>query len=542
LSDAPVPAQPIRIGEEPLTPETVVACAGAAAVPVELAPAARARIAETHRLADAVAARRAVYGRTTGVGANRIIAAAGDPEGHAMRLLRSHATGLGEELPDDIVRATLLIRLAQLAAGGGGLRPELADALAAALRDGWLPRLHDYGGIGTGDITVLAQLGLALAGEDGGWHRAAPGGEGVGPGDEGVGPGDEGAGAGREQAAAGREQELRGGQVTAGREQAERGGPPRPGIGPGDALPLMSSNAATLAVATLTWGELRELLEASLGVAALTFHALAGNPEAFAEPVGRGRPLPGLVAVAAVLRRLTEGGPPPARLQDPFALRCLPPVAGALDDALAGLRGLLEIELNAAAENPLFADGAAFHHGGFHAAPLALALDTLRLALVPAGALAAARVTALLEPALTGLPPFLAVGEPGSSGLLIAEYAATDALARLRADATPTVLGAAVVSRGVEEHASFAWHGAWQAQRAATRLRTLLALEWVAAERALRMKQQRTPPVLDRARALGAAFDDRREDRVIGHDIAQAEAALTGLARAMRAATAADNA
>jgi histidine ammonia-lyase len=510
--------QPIRIGDEPLTPEAVVACAAAAAVPVELSTAARARIAETHDLADAVAARRPVYGRTTGVGANRIIAATGDRTGHAMRLLRSHATGLGTELPDDIVRATLLIRLAQLAAGGGGLRPELAEALATALSERWLPLLHDYGGIGTGDVTVLAQLGLALAGEDGGWRRV---------------PGvDEGAAARGDEAGEDSEAAWRGGAA----------GPPRPGIGPGDALPLMSSNAATLAVATLAWGELRELLDASLGVAALTFHALSGNSEAFAAAVGRGRPLPGLVAVATVLRRLTAGGREPARLQDPFALRCLPPVAGALDDALAALHRLLAVELNASAENPLFADGEAFHHGGFHAAPLALALDTLRLALVPVGALAAARVAALLEPTLTGLPPFLAVGEPGSSGLMIAEYAATDALARLRADAAPTVLGTAVVSRGVEEHASFAWHGAWQARRGATRLRTLLALEWVAAERALRMKDAPTPPALDGARALAHAFDHPQEDRVIGDDITRAEAALADLARAVRAATATDEA
>ena len=88
-----------------------------------------------------------------------------------MRLLRSHAGGVGDALPDELVRATLLIRLAQMAAGGGGHRPEIADALAAILRDGPLPVLRDLGGIGTGDLTLLAQLGLALAGE-GEWRRS----------------------------------------------------------------------------------------------------------------------------------------------------------------------------------------------------------------------------------------------------------------------------------------------------------------------------------------------------------------------------------
>jgi histidine ammonia-lyase len=483
----------IDIGEEPLVPETVVKWAGAATVPVELTPSARARIAETHRTAEEISARRPVYGRTTGVGANRLVEAAEDRRGHALRLLRSHATQLGAELPEEVVRATLLIRLSQLAASGGGLRPELADALATALRGGWLPRLREAGGIGTGDLTVLAQVGLALAGEDGGWRRAG-------------GLGD------------------------------ETGGPPVPGIGAGDALPLMSSNAATLAVATLAWGRLRELLDASLGVAAVSFHALSGNSEAFADAVGRGRPLPGIVAAGAVLKRLCDGGRAPARLQDPFGLRCLPPVAGALHDALTALHAVLAVELNAAAENPLFAGGEVFHHGGFHAAPLALALDGLRLALVPVGTLAAARVSALMEPRLTNLSPFLAVGASGSSGLLMVEYAAADALARLRADAAPAVLGTAVVSRGLEEHASFAWQGAHQAARAADRLETLVALEWVTAERALRIAGAVTPPAVARVRELAAAFDERLDDRVFGPDVERAEAALPALARAVRAA------
>jgi histidine ammonia-lyase len=501
---------PIRVGDEPIGPETVVACAAAVAVPVELTPAARERIAATRRAADAVAARRPVYGRTTGVGANRLEDASADQAGHALRLLRSHAADVGAELPDDVVRATLLIRLAQLAGGGGGLRPETADALAAALREGWLPRLRDGGGIGTGDLTVLAQLGLALAGEDGGWHRAG------------------------EDHAAGRAAPPPDGEEADGLSPST-GGPPRPGIEAGDALPLMSSNAASLAVSTLAWGALRDVLDASLAVAALSFHALAGNPEPFAEPVVRGRPLPGIAAVSAVLRRLCADGAEPARLQDPFALRCLPPVVGALADALETLRAVLAVEINASAENPLIADDAAYHHGGFHAAPLALPLDAVRLALVPVGALVSARIAAMFEPALSGLPPFLAEGEPGSSGLLIAEYAAADALAQLRAEAVPTVTGAAVLSRGMEEHAGFAWQGARQATAAARQFRTLVALEWVAAERALRMKEARTPPPLEPMRALAAGFDDRREDRVVGADVRRAEAALPALAAAVRA-------
>ena len=152
---------------------------------------------------------------------------------------------------------------------------------------------------------------------------------------------------------------------------------------------------------------MRELLDAGLGIAALTFRSLDGNGEAFAARVAAARPLPGLGEVSERLRALTAGASEPARLQDPFGLRCLPPVAAALHDAAAALHAVLAVDINAAAENPLVAGGAVLHHGGFHAAPCALALDTLRLALVPFASLSAARLAHLMEPRLSGLPAFL---------------------------------------------------------------------------------------------------------------------------------------
>ena len=321
-----------------------------------------------------------------------------------------------------------------------------------------LPVLHDLGGLGTGDLTILGELGLAL-----------------------------------------------------------------PSIGEGDALALMSSNAVTFAVATLAWHDLGLLLDAGLGVAALTFAALEGNSEAYAEQLGTARPLPGTVAVAARMRALTADAGVPARIQDPFALRCVPQVGGALHDALAQLHAVLAVELNAASENPLITGDGVLHHGGFHAASCALALDTLRLGLVPFATLSAARLRHLMEPGLTGLSPFLSADAPGSSGVLIAEYVAADALARLRVDAAPAVLGSATLSRGLEEHASFAWQGALLARRSVAHLRHVLALEWVAAERALRMKDSAAGGPL---RALGARFDVRLEDRPLADDAEVAAAAL----------------
>jgi histidine ammonia-lyase len=465
----------LRIGDEPLTPAAVAAAARGGETAVVLSPAARERIAAGRRAAVAASARSPVYGRTTGVGANRSVAVeGGDERAHSLRLLRSHAGGMGEPLDDEVVRATIVIRLAQIATGGGGHRIEVADALAALLREERLPVLHDLGGLGTGDLTVLGELGVALA-------------------DDGL------------------------------------------AIEAGDALALMSSNAATLAVATLAWHDLRTLLHAGLGAGALTFRALEGNPEALAAPLAAARPLPGLAAVSERLRALTAGGPEPARIQDPFALRCLPQVAGALHEALAALERVLAIEIGAATENPLIAGEAVLHHGGFHLASGALALDTLRLALVPFADLSLARISHLMAPELTGLPAFLSGDAPGSSGLLIAEYLAADALARLRADAAPAVLGSVSISRGLEEHASFGWQSALLARRAVGHLRAVLALEWTVAERALRMKGVEPAGPLAPARTLAASFDKRLEDRTIAGDAELAAAALPLLAEVVAA-------
>ena len=173
----------LRIGDEPLTPAAVVAASRGGPIDVELTAAARERIARARAVAENAAALRPVYGRTTGVGANRHVPVdASDLREHSVRLLRSHSGGVGDPLPDELVRATILIRLAQIAAGGGGHRAQIADALATVLRDGPLPVLRDLGGIGTGDLTFLAQLGLALAGE-GEWgpRSTALGGEGARP-------------------------------------------------------------------------------------------------------------------------------------------------------------------------------------------------------------------------------------------------------------------------------------------------------------------------------------------------------------------------
>jgi histidine ammonia-lyase len=259
----------------------------------------------------------------------------------------------------------------------------------------------------------------------------------------------------------------------------------------GDALALISSNALTIGMAGLAWHTARQLLQATHVVAALSFLAVDGSHEAYAERVHEGRPHVGQVSTAAEMRRLL-GVPvrPPARIQDPFGYRCFPQIHGPAVDATAELRRVLEVEINAAAENPLIwaEDDAAYHHGAFHCAYPGQALDRMRLALLHTGNLSTARLATLVEPRFTGLRPFLADGASGSSGVMILEYSSNSALAEVRNLAEPASLGNAVVSRGLEEHSSFAFQSARQSLGSLTAFRLVLACELVAAVRALRMR------------------------------------------------------
>ncbi|GCB48720.1 aromatic amino acid ammonia-lyase [Streptomyces sp. NL15-2K] len=462
----------------------VVRLADGAARPVPGSEGMR-RVEESWDAARRIAATGRVYGRSTGVGANRNedvpTEAAAE---HGLRLLRSHAGAIGEELPARQVRAMLAVRANQLLAGGAGLRPTVVTALCQALESGAYPVVNEFGSVGTGDIAALAQAGLALAGEHPWRGPGAP--------------------------------------------------EPQP-LDNNDALAFISSNALTLGQSALALHELRRLLEATQVVGALSLLAVDGSHEAYAAPVHAARPHRGSSEVARRMRELIGAAdrptPPLGRLQDPYGFRCLPQIHGPAHDAADALEQVLTIEINAAAENPLICpeDLAAYHHGGFYQAQLALALDHFRLAMTQAARLSTSRLSTLNEPAFTRLRPFLADQEPASSGVMILEYSAGAALGDLRAFSAPASLGHAVLSRGVEEQASFASLAARQTLRACGAYRLVVGCELVAAVRALRQRDARPDPELGVGRALELAesvLDEDPADRPLTGDVTTAAALL----------------
>ncbi|MEV0374103.1 aromatic amino acid ammonia-lyase [Streptomyces sp. NPDC050636] len=469
----------------------VAALAERTAHPAAPDPKALARAEESWNTARRLAATGRVYGRSTGVGANRTEDVGTADTEHGLRLLRSHAGAIGDPLPAREVRAMLVVRANQLLAGGAGLNPAVITSLLTALDTGAHPVVNEFGAVGTGDLAALAQTGLALAGEHP-WHHTP------------------------------------GSHAPA----------PIP-LDSNDALALISSNALTLGQSALALDELRRLLAASLPIAALSLLAVGGSYEPFAEPVMRARPHPGSAAAAARMRALSgipdRPSPPLGRIQDPYGFRCIPQIHGPALDAADTLETVLAVELNAAAENPLISveDQAAYHHGNFYAAHTALALDTFRLAVLQTARLSTARLAALSEPDFTRLRPFLGDAAPASSGVMILEYAAGAALGEMRAVSHPASLGHAVLSRGVEEQASFASLGARQTLRACTHYRHVLACELVAAVRALRMRSLEPEPGLPLATAYtlaAEALDPRMEDRPLTDDVAVAAGLLDGMA------------
>lgn len=465
-------------------------CAQVAAVargrePVELAPGVRDRVAGAHERVVAATARRPVYGRTTGVGANRDVAVA-DPQAHAMNLLRSHATTAGPQVDPDAVRGMLLVRLNQLAAGGSGVHPRVVEALQALLRDEVPPEVRREGGIGMGDLAALAGTALTMLGE-----RPGAGGAPAGPLGE-----------------------------------------------AGDVLAFMSSNALTIAEAALACVDLTRLGRAAVVVAGLSALALRANLEAFDPLVEEITPFPGARAVCRWMRELLAGARPPVRVQDFIGLRCLPQVHGPVLDAVEGLDVVIARLANVAAENPVVRPDTpdVVHHGGFHAAYLGLSLDGATLAVAQSCASVLGRLAHLLEPLTPGGPAFLADDVPGSSGAMALEFVAASALGGLRALAVPAGLQTVTLSRGVEDDASFASLSAHQARDAVPRYGTLLACELVAAVRSLRLQGLAVEgstvlgPRLGEALALCRDLPDDPADRDLTPDLDLATVLLPPLA------------
>jgi histidine ammonia-lyase len=441
---------------------------------VELTPAALAALGTGRATVEKLAAAPTpAYGISTGFGAlaTRHI----DPELRAAlqrSLIRSHAAGMGALVEAEVVRALMLMRLKTLATGHTGVRPVVAETMAALLNNGITPAVREYGSLGcSGDLAPLSHVALVLMGE----------GEVIGEG---------------------------GVAIDAGPVLAAHGITPIV-LEPKEGLALINGTDGMLGMLILALHDFERLLKMADLTAAMSVEALLGTDRVFRPELHAIRPHPGQAASAANLLRLLEDsgvvashrGPDCNRVQDAYSLRCAPQVAGAARDTLAHAALVAERELASIIDNPvvLAAEGsedlgAVESNGNFHGAPVAFVLDFLAIAAAEVGSIAERRTDRMLDVARShGLPPFLAHDPGVDSGLMIAQYTQAALVSENKRLAVPASVDSIPSSAMQEDHVSMGWSAARKLRTALDNLTRILTVELVTAARALDLRAPLRP-------------------------------------------------
>jgi histidine ammonia-lyase len=469
--------------------------------PVALAGEAAARIDASRAVVErAAAGGSAVYGINTGFGALAETAiAAADLDRLQVNLLRSHAAGVGEPLPVPAVRAMLALRINVLARGRSGVRRTTVEQLVSMLNRDVHPSVPSRGSVGaSGDLAPLAHLALVAIGE--------------GQAHLGDGPQQSGAAA---LAAAG----LRPIALAAK-----------------EGLALINGTQPSTAVAALALLAAERLVRTADIAAALSVDALRGSMRPFDPRIHADRPHAGQRASAAALRALLDDSAINrshqncGRVQDAYSLRCAPQVHGAARDALAFARATLAVEVNAATDNPMvFAEQDEIVSGGnFHGAPVALAADIIGLALVQLCTISERRADRLVNPALSGLPPFLTPHSGVQSGYMMAQVTAAALTSEVKTLAHPSSADTIPTSANREDHVSMSMGAALKAARAVDLARRVLAIELLLAAQGLDLLAPlTTSPVLQRVHAaVRARVPTLTDDRPPSPDIEAIAAAI----------------
>jgi len=459
---------PGDVGRTDLTFADVVAVARNGAK-VTLAPAALGALVRGRATVDRLAAAPTpAYGISTGFGAlaTRHI----DPELRAAlqrSLIRSHAAGMGPLVETEVVRALMLLRLKTLATGHTGVRPVVAQTMAALLNSGITPAVREYGSLGcSGDLAPLAHAALVLMGE----------GEILGE---------------------------DGKPADAASALAAHGITPLV-LEPKEGLALINGTDGMLGMLILALRDFEHLLKLADLTAAMSIEAQLGTDRVFLPELHAIRPHPGQAASAANLLTLLKDsgvvashrGPDCNRVQDAYSLRCAPQVAGAARDTLAHATLVAERELASIVDNPvvLLGEDRVESNGNFHGAPVAFVLDFLAIAAAEVGSIAERRTDRMLDVARShGLPPFLAADPGVDSGLMIAQYTQAALVSENKRLANPAGVDSIPSSAMQEDHVSMGWSAARKLRAALDNLTRILTIELVTAARALDLRAPLRP-------------------------------------------------
>jgi histidine ammonia-lyase len=442
---------------------------------VELSDEARQRVHESRAVVEEIlGADRVVYGINTGFGNFRnVVIPREDLEELQTNLIRSHCAGVGDPFPEEIVRTVLLLRINALASGHSGIDPETLEGLVSMLNAGVVPVVPQKGSVGaSGDLAPLAHVASVLIGEGEAFFE---------------------------------------GVRMPGSEALAKAGLRKKTLHPKDGLALINgTQVITSLLAHATIGATRLIRSADV-VGALTLDALLGTDVAFDARIHDARPHPGQRLSARNLRRLLAGSElrqshaECERIQDSYSLRCMPQVHGAVRDAVGYARGVLQIEINSATDNPMIfiEEKDVISGGNFHGQPVALAADFLTIALAELGAISERRMERLVNPDLSELPAFL-VKEGGlNSGFMILQVTAAALASENKAFSHPASVDSIPTSANQEDHVSMGVTAARKTMEVARNLANILAIELLAAAQAIEFRRPlKTSPALEAVHAL----------------------------------------
>jgi histidine ammonia-lyase len=503
-------SHPLNLDGHSLAIEDLVAAARKK-LPVALAPAALDPILASRAYVESLLAPGAppVYGINTGFGifADRPIAP-GDTAELARNLILSHAVGVGDPFPEEIVRAAMLVRANTLALGHSGVRPVIIETLIAMLNAGVHPIVPEQGSLGSsGDLAPLCHLALVFTRDD----------------------------ADREEESG---EAIVGGKQMSGREAMRTAGIPRVVLGAKEGLALNNGATFSAAVAALALADAENLVRNAEIVTAMALEALLGVSAAFDEHLHAARKQAGQAAVAANLRALVAGSSyvdAAGRVQDPYSLRCVPQILGPVRDTIAFVRGWVENEINAATDNPLiFPDPSAssgqahpgpvkaISGGNFHGEVIAFGMDYLGIAMAEVGALAEQQINRMVSDKLSfGLPPML-VSEAGAaglnSGLMMPHYTAVSLALENRTLAHPDSVHSLPTSAGQEDHNANSLTAARHARQVVENVTRILGIEFLTAAQAMDLRRHALPDRRFAPATAAALARIRREVPFIEHD------------------------
>jgi histidine ammonia-lyase len=462
--------------------------------PLAIAPQTREHLARgAASVARIVAQGQPVYGINTGFGKlAQTHIAAGELDLLQRNLVLSHSVGVGALLTDEVVRLTMLLKVASLARGYSGVRPEVVDAMVALLNAGVLPCIPSKGSVGaSGDLAPLAHMTAAMMG----WGRVRMDGR-IVPAAEGL--------------AAAKLAPLV--------------------LGPKEGLALLNGTQVSTALALHGLIAAGNVFAAAIVAGAMSVDAAMGSDTPFDARIHALRGHAGQVDTAAAYRRLLAGSEIRAshlvdddRVQDPYSLRCQPQVMGACLDVMRAAAATLLIEANGVTDNPLvFPDSDETLSGGnFHAEPVAFAADQLALAIAEIGALSERRIALLIDASISGLPPFLTAASGVNSGFMIAHVTAAALASENKSLAHPASVDSLPTSANQEDHVSMATFAARRLGDMADNTAGVVAIELLAAAQGIDFRRpRRSSARLEEAHAVvrrAAAHLDG--DRFLADDI-----------------------